>query len=195
MNVSSRGMEDPGTTDPDATTANVEPATPRPDDGSTALVKWTIVMAVATIALAVTSMWAIFETRRDARELLNVQISNELDKQFDSTEFRGSRARFAAALSDHREPSDYRVLDFLEKVAVYVKHGAIDEDTSYSVFSYAVERYWPASKDLILKFRSIEHDSSYYSNLEEWYEHLAKSGKLPDEAEVQAFLKEETELE
>jgi len=185
---------------PEAKTVGAASTLVEPDGDiqSSALVKWTIVLAVATVILALSSTWAIFQTRHDARELLSVRISNELDKQFDSAEFRHSRAQFAAALRDHREPKDYRVLDFLEKAALYVRHGAIDDDTAYSQFSYYVERYWLASRDLIRTYREREKDPGYYDDLEDYYKSLTKSGKRserPDEIQIQAFLREETELE
>jgi hypothetical protein len=167
---------------------------------SRALVTWTIVMAVATWALAGITLWAVHKQGHDAAQLLSVQISNELDKQFDSVEFRSSRRQFAQALLTGKEPPDYRVLDFLEKTALYVQHGAMDEDTAYSEFSYYVERYWPAAANLIKEFRQTERDPSYYSNLESWYGEIKKMNasrrrSQPDANEIAAFVKEEAGLD
>ena len=140
--------------------------------------------------------------RNDARNLLAVQISVELDKQFDSLEMRQARRRIATQLLQHKEVTETRLLDFLDKVGMYSHQGRIDQDTIYSSYSYWVERYWPALRDVYIKeFRKDQNDREYYKDFEELYEKMVASnvkdsGKAVKlgKSEIDRFLKEEATL-
>jgi len=89
------------------------------------LTKWTIVMAVATIVVAIGSCvaswmaWYSFKAQRDdAHQLLQAQIASELDREFDSKEMRRARRVLASELlTKSANASDYRVFDFFDKIA------------------------------------------------------------------------------
>ena len=49
--------------------------------------------------------------------------------------------------------SDYRVLDFFEKVGLYATQNNVDEDKIYNEFSDWLEYYWPAAQDPIKEAR------------------------------------------
>lgn len=172
---------------------------------SRTLVRWTIAMAIASWVLNGISFWSILAQRNDARELLQSQIGAELDKEFDSAEIRRARRSLASQLLRKKyDVSDYRVLDFLEKVGVYASQHRIDEGTVYESFSYYLERYWLASQGPIKEFRKAEHDDSYYAGLEDLYNSTlsydAKRHKetqiqvTPSDSEVQSFLEDEAAL-
>ena len=171
-------------------------------DESSAIVRWTIVIAVASWLLNGITFWGLHAQREDGRQLLSVQISSQLDNQFDSQGMRRTRKQFAALLRDNEAAPDYRVLDFFDKVAMYVRLGALDHNTAHQQFSYWIERYWIAARDQIRAFRTRENSPDYYEDLEELYSEMRREDRQfegrnqaePSPAEIHLFLEEETEL-
>lgn len=187
-----------------------EPPAVRDRDGSrrgesSAIVRWTIVIAVASWGLNGITFWGLHAQREDSRQLLSVQISSQLDEQFDSRGMRRSRKQLAALLRDHEDAPDYRVLDFFDKVAMYVRLGALDHNTAHEQFSYWIERYWVATRDQIRVFRTRENAPDYYQELEELYSEMRREDRQfggrnqvqaePSPAEIHLFLEEEAELD
>jgi hypothetical protein len=182
------------------------------EDPGVRLVWWTIVLAIATIVLAVAS-WAaigiawygVKAQSQDARELLQTQIAVELDKQFDSAEMRRVRRSLAAQLlAKNGNVSEYRIFDFFEKIAGYRDHERIDNETLYNTFSFYTVRYWLASQDMVKRHREEAGDNTYYAGFERlsnWmlsYEANARNKKVaditPSAIEVESFLRDEAAL-
>lgn len=181
-------------------------------DPTVRLVKWTIILAIATIVMAAASWVAIGfawygvkAQREDARELLQAQIAVELDKEYDSAEMRRARRLLASELlAKKSDVSDYRVFDFFEKVSLYQDTERVDDDTLYDAFSNSAVRYWLASREIVKGFRKEEGDDAYYAGFEElsdWMlEHEAEDrGKkvaeiIPSASEVESFLHDEAAL-
>lgn len=139
------------------------------------------------------------EQRDNAKALLGIQISNEIDKQFDSPEMRKARIRLAKQLLNNKEVTEFRVLDFFDKLAMYTHQEVIDEGIADQSYSYWVLRYWPAIKTTIEEFRKQEKDPSFYTDVEELYgDMLDKATKdgvaTPNKEEILRFLKEEATL-
>lgn len=137
--------------------------------------------------------------REDSKALLAVQMSVEMDKQFDSPEMRSARKRLATQLLNKKRVREDRLLDFFETLAMYTSQGRIDKDTVYQSYSYWVERYFPALQSEIKKTRQQERDSTFYEGFEDLYKDMMANDKkdglpVPDQKEVQRFLKEEAEL-
>jgi hypothetical protein len=143
--------------------------------------------------------------RQDAKELLAVQISVELTKQFDSLEMHRARRTIAKQLiKNSAEIDETRLVDFFEDLAMYTKKGRIDKDIVYQTYSYWIERYWQALTIYINSFRKQEEDISYYANFEELNkEMLAIDAKArgksvdqvtPSKSEIHSFLLEEATL-
>lgn len=135
----------------------------------------------------------------NAKSLLGVQISVQLDNQFDSPGMRHARRQFAEQLAAHKDVSEMRVLDFFEKLGVYNHRNIIDKEILFQTYSYWLERYWLAAKPLIADIRSSEHDVGYYSNAEELAGQMLAEDKkngvsAPNKAEINRFLREEMAL-
>lgn len=135
----------------------------------------------------------------DAHLLMEVQISVELDKQFDSTEMRNSRRRLATQLLNHKEVTEFRLLDFFEKAALFEDQKRLDQDTISNLYSYWIARYWPALKSTVKELREMENDPSYYKGFEELNDEMladdAKDGLVaPPPKEILRFLREEASL-
>ena len=139
------------------------------------------------------------QQREDAKALLAVQMSVELDKQFDSSDMRKARKRLAFQLLNHKEVSLSGVTDFFDKLAMYKHRNVIDDDLVYQSFSYWILRYWPALKISIESFRNLENDPQYYQDFEELYKDMladdAKDGLTKiSKKEIRRFLEEEASL-
>ena len=180
---------------------------------SRSMVRLTFAMAVASWVAVGAAVWGVQAQRedaqaqrQDARELLHAQIGAELDKQFDSTEMRKARKAFAKELLKHpgQLPNEDRVLSFFDKVGTYLRLGRIDDDTTYSSFSYYAERYWAAAKPSIGAIRKQENDPGYYGDFETLNgkmlkddaedRHRSITDVTPSRAKVDEFLKEEAVL-
>ncbi len=171
---------------------------------SKGLVIATNIMAVAACVAAGVAIWAVRQQHEDARELLQAQISAELDKEFDSTEMRRARKLFASELIKNRRklPAEDRVLGFFEKLGAYQRLGRIDGESTFSSFSDVGELYWAASADAIRGLREETKIKDYYSDFEALDNRLLKqesrerhqpqSKVVPTPAEVQDFLRDES---
>jgi hypothetical protein len=161
-------------------------------------------LAIVTIIIAGISYWGIWSQKEDAHTLLSAQISVEMDKQFDSPEMRRARSRLAAELLGNKEVTETRLYDFFDKVGMYTHQDLIDQNIVYPSYSYWVERYWPAVKSNIEKFRKEENDSGYYQDFEDLNDDMLsddakETGKsvsqvTPNESEIHRFLIEESTL-
>jgi hypothetical protein len=181
-------------------------------DPASRLMKWAIVIAVATIVVAIGSClaswmaWYSFKAQRDdARQLLQAQIASELNREFDSKEMRRARRVLASELlTRSANASDYRVFDFFDKVATYQHDQRIDGVTIYEAFSYYVVRYWLASRDTVKGFRRDQGDDQYhmgFEDLSDWMlsQEAGVRGRTvndvaPSAREIDRFLHEEAAL-
>lgn len=177
---------------------------------STATASW--VLAVGTVLLVCGTLWIgqaqlrdAQQTRvqrsKDAKEFLRVEVSIELDKEFDSLEMRQARRRLAGQLLHHKNLSEDRVPDFFEKVGLYMQQGRIDEDTVYNDFSGMVEYYWPALKTFVAESRRADNAPDEYVHFEALYHQMINRDKNgpgvvrePTSKEIMSFLKSEEEL-
>lgn len=166
---------------------------------SWALVGITLVFVVAT-------WWGIYlqkedniQQQKNAKSLLGMQISVELDKQFESLSMRGARRRIATLLMNNKVTPEITLPLFLDKLGLYVHQNLIDRDTVYHSYVYWVERYWPVLKPSVEKFRKQQKDPSYLVQLEQLYDDMRamdadKGLTQPSKEEILRFLKEEADL-
>jgi|KBSMisStaDraftv2_1062788.scaffolds.fasta_scaffold114039_2 hypothetical protein len=172
--------------------------------GAQGLLRWTIAAVLASWALNLITFWVAWGQHRDAKELLQVQISVELEKEFNSPEMRRARQRVATQALEKSELKEDRVLDFFDKVGMYVHQGRLDDDTAYESFAYWVERYWPVYQEFVRNFRSDEHDDTLYLSFEELYQLMLKEDAedrgepvariRPAPHNIELFLRDEKEI-
>lgn len=139
------------------------------------------------------------EQREEAKALLEVQISSELENKFDSDGMRKARSRLASQLVKKKEITEFRVIDFFDSVAMYTHRHRLDREITYQHYSYWIKRYWPAIRPHIEAFRKEQKDPAYYDDLEELYRDMLAEDKkdgiaAPDDQEIQRFLQEEATL-
>jgi hypothetical protein len=161
-------------------------------------------MAIASWALAFIALWGTWAQQRDARELLSVKIAIELDREFDSAEMHRARRTLASQLRKKQAVTQTRVLDFFDKVGMYMHQKRVDQETVYSAFSYWVEHYWVASRDYVENFREEMKDEGYYRDFEQLYGEMLNHGAkdrhksleriIPSPKQIQDFLEDEANL-
>jgi hypothetical protein len=165
------------------------------------------IMAVsASWVLVVITFMAIWWQKEDAREQLKyvealskIQMSTELNKQFDSADMRKARIILAHQLLNNKEVTEFRVIAFFGKLASYEQQGLISNDLVYKSYAYWIERYWPAIKTSIETSRQQEGIQYYYKDLDGLYGEMmaddAKVGRAtPSQSEIHRFLFEEALL-
>ncbi|MHB1237515.1 MAG: DUF4760 domain-containing protein [Gallionella sp.] len=175
---------------------------------SWALAFITFILAIGTLVIGQRQLQDSRETReqqsKDAKELLRVQVSIELDKEFDSLEMRRARRTLAAQLLNKTRITEDRVPDFFEKLGMYMYQDRIDEDTVYNDFSGMVEMYWPALKQFVIDSRREDQAPDEYTYFEKLYHKMIdrdvkESGKTvtnfePSHQEINSFLHDEFTL-
>jgi hypothetical protein len=160
-----------------------------------------------------------------ARDQLHVQSGIDLDNEFNSSEMQLRRNRFASglyralSLRDSNKVrsiydlknenvdallNNFQVLDFFNKVGLYVKDGRLDEEDAYVEFYRQVVNYWPLSKEVVARQRSASRNSNLYSGFEDLYQrmvqeearhHGGQTPPPPGPEQLRAFLTEEVRLE
>jgi hypothetical protein len=142
----------------------------------------------------------------NAKRLLSVQLAREFRDGFDSGAMQRHRVKTAAALLKHKDPPTDNLLDFFENIGHYVRQGALDRETVWNDFSYAITHYWPAVKSYVSRARTgRDGDEEYWANFE-WLNgellkeaarrrHLTDVGLAkPNTDAVHGFLRDEANL-
>jgi len=130
-------------------------------------------------------------------ELLMAQLGLELVKHFDSREMRHARRRFARELLKGKDVQEERVLNFFATVALFLRRGRLDQDTVYTSFFYWIERYWLASRHVVLDWRKVYGDDQLYGGFEALNEEMIKLDASPvrmSPAALKRFLLDEANL-
>jgi|SRR5579871_4635995 len=155
-------------------------------------------LEIATVALAIATVWLAVETKRGLSKTIQVNSWIEIEKRFDSPEMKQRRAALAAQLDPYVpgkvDDSKLDVLDLFDDVGALWKQGFIDEKLTRSSFSWYVNDWWAASKDYIADERKADGDSSEYAE----FEYLATAMRSADPTittnDVRDFLASEKRL-
>lgn len=176
------------------------------DSDTRTLLRWTIAAVLASWALNLLTFYIAQEQHKDAQaqrkeahELLQVQVGVVLDEEFNSRALRHERGRLALAIHRKEVPESYRVLQFFDKVGMYVHQGRVDEDTIAQQFGRPVEYYWSASERYIRSLRKSRHDEQLFASFEELHHQLStrRGGETaaPTETDIGRFLDEERAMD
>ena len=127
-------------------------------------------LEVATVILAVATIWLAVETRLAATRSISVSTWLEMEKRFDSPEMKQSRAALAMQF-DHYDPAKFDdskldVLDLFDDMGALYENGLIDKKLTRSSFSWYVNNWWEASKNYIANERKTNNDYSEYNEFE-----------------------------
>jgi len=161
-------------------------------------------VAIAAWVGVLVSSYGVYAQRKDALELVKVEIGLELDRKFDSAEMRRARKELAKALIGRKPVEEWRVLDFFESVDGYKDKGWIDNDILFDSFSYYIENYWPAIQSEVTKFRKEQNYDGFYAGFEQLNndvlqqdaenQHKTVAHIIPSDREIQDFLHDEANL-
>jgi hypothetical protein len=170
------------------------------DSDTRRLLRWTLAAVLACWGLNLLTFWEAQGQHQEARELLQVRVAASLDEEFNSRTLRHERGRLALAIHRKETPEDYRVMQFFDKVGMYLHQGRVDEDTVYQQFGRPVAYYWTASEPYVQSLRKARHDDLLFANFEELYHQLARKeamhsgGRAPvrSEEDLGIFLDEES---
>jgi hypothetical protein len=173
-------------------------------------IPWAMVSALAASAGVIVALFF------HIRNLANTRLSNsakmvlDLVGNFDSSEMRSHRGRFAKALLEARNSIDLRknapVLEFFEELGYMTRRGVLDEGMVWNSFSWWFEPYYlaaTAAPDLIADARSRTQMASLFRESEWLYgrmkavsmrEHGTTSYIPPSTDYIREILEDEAKL-
>lgn len=159
------------------------------------------VTAIATIAIAMGSIFAVTSQNNQSRIALGVDLVLRLDDRFNSAQFRQLRRNAASSLLKKSSAPPDEVLDFFETIGMLVRRGVLDEEVVWHTFFYWVNGYWYAAHDYI----KSKNDPTFYEDMRYLHERLVALEKhkynspeseiQPSEPELKDFLIEESNLQ
>jgi hypothetical protein len=154
-----------------------------PNDALIATAQGTIIMAIATVLLAIAAFVTAFIMSRQGKRTLDeahratqatidaanatidqaklttgYQFLTQLDQQWASPSMESKRGKAAEtllrSLAKPKEDAPDYVLDFFETVALTVNEGVIPLHHAWGTFSYRLVHYWFAATDRIKQLRA-----------------------------------------
>jgi len=153
----------------------------------------TVILAAATVWLAISTVLIVKETRDGSVRQLGVQTWVHLAARFDSQEIRWARGKLAEQLEDydsskHDEIKEL-VLDVFEDIGTVFKFGLINKDLADSTFSFYATRWWELAEPYIREERRRnKDDDEIFSD----FEALARKMRRPgEELELKKFVRDE----
>ena len=159
--------------------------------------------ALATVVIAVATIWAIDSQVATARSVASVQIYLQLTDKFDSQEMLAKRDRLAMLLINNGAvvTADAEgVLDFFETIGHLARRSGLDIDLVDNGFSIYLRYYWMALTDFIKQQRRVFADPTIYEDAEWLNKTLTKrertkgrSESIPP-AKLEEFLRGETKV-
>jgi hypothetical protein len=174
-------------------------------EGVRALLRWTVVAVLASWALNLLTFWVALEQHRDANELLHVQAGVALDEEFNSGEMLRARTILAMAVHYDKWPDDFRVMQFFDKVGLFMEQGRLDTATVYQQFGRPVKYYWPATQKIVAGMRESSGDETLFTHFEQLFQLVSKeeakrrSGHAPppltEDQQIRNFIDEERRLD
>jgi hypothetical protein len=130
----------------------------------------TILLAIATIWLAVETHRIAVDTQESTRQQIGVQTWLEMEKRFDSSEMKQSRAALAAQFdhydADKFDDSKEDVLDLFDDIGALDEEHLVDEKLTESTFSYYVNFWWEVARSRIAEDRRVSGDTTEYDHFE-----------------------------
>jgi len=159
----------------------------------------TVILALATVALACGTFWLAFESRQASFRQIGVQTWLEFIKRFDSEDMKRERKALAKWLKNydptrHDEISEVVLLLF-EDVGIAYKLGCLNKELADESFGFYVCRWWCAAKPCVEQERKRHgDDKSLFENFEKIAVLMRLDRETIDEQERLRFLDDEIKL-
>lgn len=159
----------------------------------------TFILAAATVALALATIWLAVESKRASVRQIRVQTWLTLKDRFDSKEIKTARKALAHKLrtydaSKHDKITE-EVLDLFADIGTVYNLGLLNKELAESTFSFYVNHWWAAAKSYIEQERKNKGDDDLlFGEFEKVADAMKKyDGKIPA-ADIDKFLNEEARL-
>lgn len=102
------------------------------------------------------SLDALKEQIEFSRNSLNINLTLQLDKQFNDPQFMVLRKKAIQSIKDKKYGDVDEILDFFETVSLLVKRKALDVEIVWHTFFWWFHRYYKATQGYILKMQVTE---------------------------------------
>jgi len=161
------------------------------------------VTAMATVAIAVATIWAISAQVATARSVAGVQILLQIMDKFDSDDMVAKRDRLAMLLVGNSAvltADGEAVLDFFETVGHLTKKNSLDLDMVDNGFSLYLRYYWTALAPFVRERRRTYSDPTLYEHAEWLNETLCRRERVAGRSEdiptqqLEEFFRTETKV-
>jgi len=166
-------------------------------EGWTALGTWFLVLG--------TLVAVIWQARQQGR-INSANTVMILHDRFESSPMKAYRKRLASTLlrNEDLQQRDDQILVFFETLGLLTHQKILNNEMVWNEFSWEVVRYYMALEEHINSYREKSHDPTLYSEFEWLFNCLVylvckKRGVgpivvRPNQAEIQEFIKDESEL-
>lgn len=161
--------------------------------------------AVITAIAAIRTIAALRDQSRLTKATIEVDVLLRLEADWRSPRMTKTRSAAARALSSGvaADLSVDGLLYFLELIALLMKRGVLEEETTWHTFYWPMANYWQAASAYVARVQ-VEEGSSTWTNLTGGIARLRtiegrKSGRSgdrigPSQAQTQRFLADEAKL-
>ena len=148
----------------------------------------------ATMVLAGFTVWLVLETKSAAKKQLGVNTWLYFINRWDSKQMKAARTKLAWQLqvTEENRSIDDTVLDYFEQVGTTFSTECIDKKLVWSALSWDAVHWWAALEKHVKGLRLKFDDITTYAEFEALVR--AMNDPPPDQAELDRYLKDETEL-
>jgi hypothetical protein len=134
-------------------------------------------MELATIILAIATIWLAVETRLGLTHTMQVNTWIEMEKRFDGQEMKLARRHLAVQM-EHYNPTgtddiDETVMDMFDDMGGLYRRNLIDRDMTES-FSYQATRWWKACEPYIASIRKQEGGKDSFKDFEDFAKEMER---------------------
>ena len=156
-------------------------------------------LELATVALAIATVWLALEARQSSIRQIGVQTWLELERRFDSDDIRNARKGLAFSLASYKPENHDDVseefLDILESISTVYNLGLLNKELAVSSFSYYAARWWIFAEPYIKEERRRQgDDQTLFAEFENFAKAMRVHDEKIDDADMQKFVKNEMHL-
>lgn len=156
--------------------------------------RWlTVVVSLSTFALAIATIWLVWESRQGSYRSIGVESWMHLEERWDSLDMKKARYELASAIEPAYDPSKRddiaeSVPDFFESVGSVWEQGLVNAKLAEMSFSYEAVGWWKALQPWVMEERRRQNDRTTYDK----FEHFAAAMQVKyGDVDVAEFLSEQ----
>lgn len=149
------------------------------------------ITALATVILAMITVWAVSFQTTMADRVAQVQMLQAFSTRYEAIPLAKARASLSRMYLLDQKPSEGnadRVLDFFESLAFFVRYEHLRYEVAENEYSLAVRVYWSLLKTYVEKMRVEYADPTFYEHME-WLSNRFQEGYADESASTCAGAK------